>query len=73
MLFEKCGGDFHRLGAPGIAHPKRMRGVFECVNGRFDAERLQLLHHLSTTDFERVFFAFDEDRGRNSGANVSDG
>lgn len=73
MLLEELGGDLHGLRAPGVAHPEGVGGVFEGVDGGLDAGGLEAVHHLGTADFEGVFFALDEDGGRDAGADVGDG
>ena len=62
MLFEKGGCDFHRLAAPWLTHPERMRGIFQRVHGGLNPQSFELCHHLSATDFERILLTFDEDK-----------
>lgn len=70
---EELRRDVHGFGAPGVAHPEGVGGVFEGVDGGLDAGGLEAVHHLGAADFEGVFLPLDEDRGRNAGADVGDG
>lgn len=72
MFGEELGGNFHGLRAPGIAHPKGVWPLFECMEAGCDTRRLEFFHGVRTTDSWCVLFTFDEEEWGNTGANMGD-